>query len=49
MGLLAKINAIWQKIGIVQRAMLAAIVLACILTGGLLTKWASTASMQLLY
>lgn len=49
MGLLAKINAIWQKIGIVQRAMLVAIVLACILTGGLLTKWASTASMQLLY
>jgi flagellar biosynthesis/type III secretory pathway M-ring protein FliF/YscJ len=49
MGLLAKINAIWQKIGIVQRAMLGAIVLACILTGGLLTKWASTANMQLLY
>jgi flagellar biosynthesis/type III secretory pathway M-ring protein FliF/YscJ len=49
MGLLAKINAIWQKIGIVQRAMLAAIVLACIMTGGLLTKWAGTASMQLLY
>ncbi len=49
MGLLAKINAIWLKIGIVQRAMLAAMVLACVLTGGLLTKWASTASMQLLY
>lgn len=49
MGLLAKINAIWQKIGIVQRALLAAIVLACILTGGLLTKWAGTANMQLLY
>lgn len=49
MGLLAKINAIWQKIGIVQRAMLAAIVLACILTGALLTQWARMADMQLLY
>ncbi len=49
MGLLAKINAIWQKIGIVQRAMLAAIVLACILIGALLTQWAGTANMQLLY
>ena len=49
MGLLQKINAIWEKIGVVQRAMLIAIVLACVITGGLLTKWATKADMALLY
>ncbi|MBN1818900.1 MAG: flagellar M-ring protein FliF [Sedimentisphaerales bacterium] len=49
MGLLQKINAIWQKVGVVQKAMLIAIVLACTITAALLTKWASMADMRLLY
>lgn len=49
MGFLQKINLIWQKVGVVQRALLIAVLLACVITGGLLTKWASTANMELLY
>ena len=49
MGFLDKINAVWGKIGIVQRALLFSIVIACIITGSLLTKWATTADMRLLY
>lgn len=44
-----KINAIWQRIGLVQRAVLAAAVMACIITGSLLTKWATKPEMRLLY
>ncbi|HPD45849.1 MAG TPA: flagellar basal-body MS-ring/collar protein FliF [Anaerohalosphaeraceae bacterium] len=49
MGLLQKINAVWQKIGVVQRALLVAIVMACAITAALLTKWASAPEMTLLY
>jgi flagellar M-ring protein FliF len=44
-----KLNAIWQRIGLVQRAVLAAAVMACIITGSLLTKWATQPEMRLLY
>lgn len=47
--MLDKINAIWQRIGLVQRAILAAAVMACIITGTLLTKWATQPEMRLLY
>ncbi|MHC5061168.1 MAG: flagellar basal-body MS-ring/collar protein FliF [Planctomycetota bacterium] len=49
MEFLQKINAVWQKIGVVQRALLTAIVIACVLVGFLLTKWASQPDMRLLY
>ncbi|MBE0534094.1 MAG: flagellar M-ring protein FliF [Phycisphaerae bacterium] len=49
MGLLQKINAVWQKIGVVQRALLVAMVMACAITAALLTKWASAPDMTLLY
>lgn len=49
MGLLQNINAVWQKIGLVQRALLAAIVLACVITGVLLTQWATRPEMRLLF
>lgn len=49
MGFLQKINIVWQKIGVVQRALLIAIVMACVLVGGLLTKWATRPDMRLLY
>lgn len=44
-----KINAVWQRIGLVQRAVLSAAVIACIITGTLLTKWATKPEMRLLY
>jgi flagellar M-ring protein FliF len=47
--MLEKINAVWQRIGLVQRAVLAAAVIACIITGTLLTKWATRPEMRLLY
>ena len=49
MDFLQNINAVWQKIGVVQRAMLVGIVMACVITGGLLTKWATKPDMQLLF
>jgi flagellar M-ring protein FliF len=47
--MLQKINAVWQRIGLVQRAVLAAAVIACIITASLLTKWATQPEMRLLY
>ena len=49
MGVFDKINTVWGKIGLVQKALLAAIVIACVMTGGLLTKWATKPDMQLLF
>lgn len=49
MGFFDKINAVWQKVGLVQRALLAAIVIACVLTGVLLTRWAARPEMRLLF
>ncbi|MCK5172467.1 MAG: flagellar M-ring protein FliF, partial [Planctomycetes bacterium] len=49
MDFLQNINAVWQRIGVVQRAMLVGIVMACVITGGLLTKWATKPDMQLLF
>lgn len=49
MSFFDKINAVWQKVGLVQRALLAAAVLACVLTGVLLTRWAARPEMRLLF
>jgi len=49
MGFLQNINVVWQKIGVVQRALLIGIVMACVIIGGLLTRWATRADMRLLY
>ncbi|MEJ5259265.1 MAG: flagellar basal-body MS-ring/collar protein FliF [Anaerohalosphaeraceae bacterium] len=49
MGLFDKINAVWQKVGLVQRALLAALVLTCVLTAVLLTRWAARPEMRLLF
>lgn len=43
------IRATWQRISLIQRALLVAIFLACAITGLLLTKWASVADMRMLY
>jgi flagellar M-ring protein FliF len=44
-----KINAVWQRVGLVQRAVLAAAVIACVITASLLTQWATKPEMRLLY
>lgn len=49
MGVFQNINAIWSKVGLVQKALLSAIVIACILTGILLTQWATRPDMRLLF
>ena len=49
MSFFDKINTVWSKIGLVQRAFLAAIVLACIICGLLLTRWAARPDMRLLF
>jgi len=49
MGFLQKLVAVWQKINIVQRALLTAIVLTMGIIGALLTYWAKLPDMQMLY
>ncbi len=49
MNLFAKISAIWQKINIVQRALLMAIVLTMSIIGALLTYWARLPDMSVLF
>lgn len=49
MNFTQKIAAIWQNIGVVQRGMLAAAVLAVFLVGGLVAYWAQIPDMKVLY
>ncbi|MBP7051057.1 MAG: flagellar M-ring protein FliF [Phycisphaerae bacterium] len=49
MEYLQKLLLIWQKIGLVQRVLLAAIVLATGLIGALLVHWAQKPDMRMLY
>jgi flagellar M-ring protein FliF len=49
MGVFQKIRAVWQKIGLVQRALLIAIVLTFAIAGGLLVRWAQRPDMRMLY
>jgi flagellar M-ring protein FliF len=49
MEILQKLLLIWQKIGLVQRVLLAAIVLATGLIGALLVYWAQKPDMRMLY
>ena len=49
MNFLQKIVAVWQKINVVQRALLIAIILAMGAIGALLTHWAKLPDMQILY
>jgi flagellar M-ring protein FliF len=49
MNFLQKIIAIWQKINVVQRALLLAIILAMGAIATLLTHWAKLPDMQMLY
>ena len=49
MEFLAKISAVWQKVSLVQRVLLIAVVLTFIFAGALLTRWASKPDFRLLY
>ena len=49
MDFFQKLSAVWQKVGLVQRALLIAVVLALSIVGFLLTKWARTPDMVMLY
>ncbi len=49
MELFRKIQAIWQNIGPIQRALLVAVVLALVITGGFLAHWARRPDMRMLY
>ncbi len=49
MNFIQKINAVWQKVSLVQRALLIAVVLTLGIVGVLLTRWARTPDMTMLY
>ena len=49
MNHLQKIGAIWQKIGLVQRALLVAVVLTFFAVGAFLTHWARKPDFRMLY
>jgi flagellar M-ring protein FliF len=49
MEFLHKIVLIWQKVSLVQRALLAAVLLTAMLIGALLIYWARTPDMRMLY
>lgn len=49
MNFFQKLNAVWQKVGLVQRALLIAIVLTFIVIGALLINWARRPDMRMLY
>ncbi len=49
MGFFQKIRAVWQKISVVQRALLVAVVLSFVAAGWLLVHWAGRPDMRMLY
>ena len=49
MGFVQKIRAVWEKVSLVQRALLIAIVLTFIFASGLLVHWARRPDMRMLY
>ena len=49
MDLLQKINAVWQRVSLIQRALLAAVVLTFIIVAVLVVRWARQPDMRLLY
>ncbi len=49
MNFFQKLNAVWQKVGLVQRVLLISIFLAFVAIGVLLTNWARRPDMRMLY
>ncbi len=49
MDFFQKLSAVWSNIGLVQRALLIAIILTFVIAGSLLSRWAGRPDMGLLY
>ena len=49
MGFVQKIRAVWEKVNLVQRALLVAIVLTFVIVSGFLVHWARRPDMRMLY
>ena len=49
MDLLQKITLVWQKVNLVQRALLAAVLVAAVMIGFLVVHWARRPDMRMLY
>ena len=49
MGFVQKIRAVWEKVSLVQRALLVAIVLTFVIVSGFLVHWARRPDMKMLY
>ncbi|MHC4211809.1 MAG: flagellar basal-body MS-ring/collar protein FliF [Planctomycetota bacterium] len=49
MNLMQKIALVWERVSLVQRALLIAILLTFVVVGGLLTQWARRPDMRTLY
>ncbi|TFG48030.1 MAG: flagellar M-ring protein FliF, partial [Candidatus Brocadiia bacterium] len=49
MSILQRISVVWQSISLIQRALLAAVAMTCIIAGGFLAHWASRPDMRMLY
>ena len=49
MEILQKIAVVWQKISLIQRALLAAVLVASAIIGSLLVHWARRPDMRMLY
>ena len=49
MNLMQKIALVWERVSLVQRALLIAILLTFVVVGGLLTQWARQPDMRTLY
>jgi flagellar M-ring protein FliF len=49
MNFFQKITVVWQKISLIQRALLIAVLLTCVMIGALLVHWARRPDMRMLY
>jgi flagellar biosynthesis/type III secretory pathway M-ring protein FliF/YscJ len=49
MNFLQRARAVWQKISLVQRALLTAVVLTFVIVGALLVHWARRPDTRMLY
>jgi flagellar M-ring protein FliF len=49
MSIFQKLLTAWEQISLIQRALMMAVLMTCVLAGGFLTHWASRPDMRLLY
>ena len=49
MNIFQRLLATWEHMSLIQRALITAVLVTCVLAAGLLTHWASRPDMRLLY